>query len=149
VTTSDPKKVMICPVCMKEITWEQVSKNNSKFWCKSCANDGKKEWIKKKWENDPGGYIRYKKSENLRKNHGITINDYDKMKELQGNVCAICRKELGDRHDAHVDHNHKTEEIRGILCNNCNAALGFIDDNEDILWSMMEYLKRTTWSKVA
>lgn len=73
---------------------------------------------------------------------------YNELLEFQQGGCAICRKpcKTGDR--LGVDHNHGTKEIRGLLCKSCNLAVSYLED-EDLAWKMMEYMKRTTWSKAS
>src|SRR5262245_47961912 len=62
----------------------------------------------------------------LRKQFGITAEEYDIALELQDGCCAICRNKVADGrgHRLHVDHDHETGRVRGILCGNCNLGLG-------------------------
>ena len=58
----------------------------------------------------------------LRKNYGITVEQYNKMFDLQGGKCFICGKppKTGSRRLA-VDHCHgETKRVRGLLCFFCN-----------------------------
>jgi Fe-S oxidoreductase len=80
--------------------------------------------------------------------YGITKEEHNKLLELQLNGCAICKRSF-DTIKSVVDHNHKTKEVRGMLCYNCNTVVGFMHEDEDLIWNLLEYLKRTTWSKVA
>lgn len=54
--------------------------------------------------------------------YGITIEDYDRMLEEQGGLCAICRNPPITYRLA-VDHDHDTGAVRGLLCPPCNRAL--------------------------
>jgi hypothetical protein len=72
--------------------------------------------------------------------YGITIEQYNELLEFQQNACAICRKICKE---LYVDHNHKTGEVRGLLCPNCNVAIGKLYEDENIIWNMLEYLKKT------
>lgn len=65
----------------------------------------------------------------LKKSYGLTIAQYNQMRESQNFRCALC-----DRHEedaAHgklaIDHNHETGKVRGLLCSGCNSALGFLE----------------------
>ena len=126
--------------------------------CKQCQNATNKEY-----RNSPAGIVshlqsnnRYKKTTTgqyndrkniLQRNYGITIEQYEKMQEQQGGVCAICGKAESSVHGGvvkrlSIDHDHVTGKIRGLLCDNCNKGLGFCFDNISILESMISYLRR-------
>ena len=60
----------------------------------------------------------------LRKRYGITLEEYNRLLESQGNKCAICGKPAEEEKQAlAVDHNHKTDFTRGLVCNYCNSRL--------------------------
>jgi hypothetical protein len=46
-----------------------------------------------------------------------------------------------------VDHNHKTGQIRDLLCIRCNTTLGMLEEDEDLIFSMLEYIKRHSVKK--
>ncbi len=50
--------------------------------------------------------------------------------------CQICLKVCRTVYD----HCHDTNLFRGWLCNNCNTALGMVENDVTILWSMIKYL---------
>ena len=83
---------------------------------------------------------RSKHNTHLKKQYGITIDDYDKILADQGNVCAICRGGTSKRHFA-VDHNHKSGQIRGLLCARCNRGLSVFMDRIDNLRAAVKYMK--------
>lgn len=39
------------------------------------------------------------------------------------------------------DHDHETGKFRGWICHRCNATLGFVEDSEELLQRMIEYLR--------
>lgn len=81
-----------------------------------------------------------KKSE-LKKQFGISVDEFIFMVREQGNLCAICRlpeSKLGA--NLSVDHCHATGKIRGLLCWKCNTALGLMRDNVETLSNMIDYL---------
>ena len=43
----------------------------------------------------------------------------------------------------HFDHDHATGMFRGWLCHCCNTALGLVEDDQDILLGLVEYLRRS------
>ena len=80
----------------------------------------------------------------LKRNFGISIEQYNDMLKNQDNKCAIC---LIDQKDYirkfGVDHNHTTKKVRGLLCTQCNSILGYSRDSIETLQRAIEYLKRT------
>ena len=85
----------------------------------------------------------------LRKQYGITYEEYMDMYNLYDKRCHICKR-LGFRIDKHhqldlaVDHCHSTGVVRGMLCHNCNRGLGLFQDNAESLLTAVDYLKRAT-----
>lgn len=69
----------------------------------------------------------------------LTEDDYRRMFEAQGGVCAICREKPKTGRLA-VDHIHGTDRVRGLLCNLCNPALGLFKDDPNRLRAAIEYL---------
>jgi hypothetical protein len=78
----------------------------------------------------------------LRRKFGIGIEDYERMLEAQGDVCAICKKPRPEERTLHVDHDHDTGKIRGLLCFRCNNALGDFDEHYDLFVKAADYLDR-------
>ena len=79
---------------------------------------------------------------NLKRNYGITVEQFDEMYERQGGCCAICgTTEPGGRGRFHVDHCHDSGKNRGLLCHHCNTALGLFKDNPELLQAAIEYLE--------
>ena len=82
----------------------------------------------------------------LRKNFGMSLGDYDKLFESQNGKCALCGADANDTVNGKVtrlavDHNHETGEIRGLLCGNCNRGIGNLQDSTKILTKAIDYLK--------
>lgn len=85
----------------------------------------------------------YARNTNLRRNYGITLDDYNRLAEEQGGKCIICGRVPEGKHNQgrlHVDHDHKTGKVRGLLCSHCNRGLGFLGDSPDILRRAAAYL---------
>ena len=56
--------------------------------------------------------------------------------------CEICKTDASFlRRGIVYDHNHQTGKFRGWLCDRCNRVLGLVEDNIEILGSMVTYLK--------
>jgi hypothetical protein len=84
----------------------------------------------------------------LKKQYGITLDQWESMYEAQGGVCAICKScedEKSQRYsNLAVDHCHATGLVRGLLCNACNRAIGFFGDDPKALRSAADYLERSS-----
>ena len=76
----------------------------------------------------------------LRRNHGMTHEDFERMEKEQSGLCAICNRTNGNQY-LYVDHNHRTGKTRGLLCNRCNHLLAGIED-PSFLKAASEYLER-------
>jgi hypothetical protein len=72
--------------------------------------------------------------------YDIDAAEYERLHELQGRRCAICRNQSRTIRLA-VDHDHKTGAVRGLLCKRCNhELLGAGHDSVEILWRAIGYL---------
>jgi ribosomal protein S14 len=82
------------------------------------------------------------RNQHLKRNYGITLNEYNQMLLEQEHRCKICgTTEPGGKYGKFmVDHSHNTGEVRGLLCKSCNIALGEVGDNISTLQKMIEYL---------
>jgi hypothetical protein len=75
------------------------------------------------------------------KNHGMTLDQYEKMLQHQKGVCAICG-EISSRRLC-FDHNHSTGKVRGLLCSKCNFGIGQFNDDIELLMAAAVYLTDT------
>lgn len=92
------------------------------------------------------------KGYDLKRNFGITIDDYLKMYNQQNGCCAICGEKKnsytqtltkggeGGRNTLIVDHNHTTGAVRKLLCHQCNKGIGALQDSVEILEKAIKYL---------
>jgi|SRR3990167_721246 len=107
------------------------------------------------WAEDKNGYARefrkikphLTKKVDLRRNYGITFEDYEKKLKEQNGVCAICKRPetiaiRGSTLSLAIDHNHNTGQIRGLLCGQCNMSLGGFKDSQELLLNATEYLNK-------
>jgi len=93
----------------------------------------------------PEKFKRSVRSATLKKKYGISIDDFEKLLEAQGRICAIC----GSDHpgttwglNLHVDHEHTTGRIRGLLCQACNTSLGKMQESPELLRKAALYIER-------
>lgn len=74
--------------------------------------------------------------------YGLSIEDYERLYDAQGALCAICHKpESIPNKLLAVDHNHITGKVRSLLCNKCNQGLGYFNENIETLQRVIDYLK--------
>ena len=135
-------------------------------WCKSCQKQAQAQWLAKpgnrerdrswhqEWAKQPHvkkKRLDYQKTEagktvkwraKIKARHGITQAEFDRRMSAQNNLCAACRGPFKNRRNTHIDHCHKTNRVRDILCHNCNRALGAVQDDENILQALIDYLRR-------
>jgi len=96
------------------------------------------------WQKEYSMRIRRRRrSYELRRAYGITIEEYETLLKEQGNVCACCGTATpGHKGKFVVDHCHLSGNVRGLLCNNCNQALGLMRDSIGYGLSLVAYLVR-------
>ncbi|ADF42419.1 endonuclease VII [Synechococcus phage S-CBS2] len=114
---------------------DKQARSGTKSYCKSCASEKSKEWRTRNRAN-----ARKHKCGQLRRDYGITLEQYEEMDQKQGGVCSICSSRPGSRRLS-VDHCHSTGKVRGLLCSNCNTAIGLLGDNRAILQAAITYLE--------
>lgn len=80
----------------------------------------------------------------LKKQYGLTEQDYCNMFAQQEGRCAICDLDQGaqDR-KLNVDHDHQTGYVRGLLCDSCNKALGLMHDSMTSFERAAQYLEQS------
>lgn len=86
------------------------------------------------------------KNKRLNLTYGITLENYNEMREKQNFSCAICGRHEDDcgKHKLVVDHCHKSGEVRNLLCSACNAGIGHFKESEQILTLAIAYLRKHT-----
>ena len=132
VKTENPNKWFIsCKSCGKE--HEQVGREIQRNQApRSCKNF---EPYNKIFKEKRDGIIR--------RQYGITLEQYNEMLIDQDYKCAICgnEDEVEGRKLA-IDHCHKTKKVRGLLCGKCNRGLGLFYDDLELLQNAISYLAR-------
>jgi hypothetical protein len=84
----------------------------------------------------------------LKREYGLTADEYYNLYNAQKGLCAICKKPESKQMNGKprrlcVDHNHITNKVRGLLCQNCNIALGKLkaDEGIELLQEAINYIK--------
>jgi hypothetical protein len=81
----------------------------------------------------------------IKRNYGLSIEDYNRMLTEQACKCKICGKDHDPsikRGRPYVDHDHATGQVRGLLCGACNSAIGYFEDKTELLESAIKYLNK-------
>ena len=111
------------------------NKDGLNTYCRSCQNIRTK--ASPNWKSNV-------RTASLKKNYGITPEDYDLMFAKQQGVCAICSQPDDEKRQyLCVDHDHATGVVRGLLCHNCNIGLGKFQDDPNLLNKAIWYLGLT------
>jgi hypothetical protein len=76
--------------------------------------------------------------------YGLTPDDYARMLQQQGDVCAICKKVPAKGRRLNVDHDHVTGQVRGLLCFRCNVGLSWFNETLDTMRDAYMYLQRSS-----
>jgi U3 small nucleolar RNA-associated protein 14 len=149
----------LCPTCLKqkhfrEFNKDCTNKDGLEYSCRDCRNTKRRQlYLKDHKKNKEKSKIKsknfrttrkdYCRNYDLKRNYGITSEDFDNMLKEQNSVCEICsRKNPNSKHNRfHVDHCHETGKVRGLLCSPCNLGLGAFGDNTEVLTEAIKYLK--------
>lgn len=130
-----------CRDCKEVLPREQFAKNKARkdgldIRCRECRRKFRLE----------KGAADYMKKLGLKRNHGITIEEYNSMLEAQDHRCLIDtnyeNKPGGNHGPLVVDHCHLCGEIRGLLNHLMNWGLGVFKDNPTLLRAAADYLER-------
>lgn len=106
--------------------------------CKDCKRVFRKRYRAKDKKNDPD----YDRRTDLKRNHGLSIGDYDAMLSKQDGKCAIHGGVCKSGRRLAVDHDHETGKIRELLCGQCNQALGLLRESVEVFERAIRYLKK-------
>lgn len=77
----------------------------------------------------------------LRKDYGISLEQYNLMLDNQNGKCSLCESLPGPKRLA-VDHDHVTGKVRSLLCNHCNVGIGHLKDNPELIEKAAIYIKQ-------
>lgn len=67
---------------------------------------------------------------------GITVDQYEALRERQGGMCGVCKR----RPATDLDHCHATGKFRGLVCAACNRILGTVQDDATLLRRLAAYV---------
>lgn len=110
--------------------------------CKACLTEQRRG----RYASNNGVDRAY--AELLRREYGLTLDDYNQMVRAQGNRCAICKRpetatyKSGRVKRLAVDHDHATNQVRALLCHRCNLLVWALEDNHTTLSSVEAYVEK-------
>lgn len=129
-----------CRVCFKSLSSEYYKKNSEKI----------KNRIQEYKRLNPAKVKQFMKINHLRTSYNLSLIDFEKLSERQGNVCRCCNIHVSElKKGLFVDHCHKTGVVRGLLCQKCNMGLGLFNDDPHLLIEASKYLKEVTNEQVS
>lgn len=160
----------ICSKCNQEKPESRMLKGKSS--CKDCKNEDARRKIEALTEEErravrekerQRGVARYaknrerhgevckgiyernkehRKNRRLQQTYGITPERHAAMLEQQCGECAICKRKFDGAYPPFVDHNHSTGKVRELLCRSCNSAIGYANEDTQVLQRMIEYITK-------
>lgn len=131
---------LYCTTCKKYLPTNQFHKKvdayrSYRYTCKSC----RKIESKKQYNSDIA------RDKSLRRLYGITLKDYNEMREEQDYCCALCRIHenslKGIKKRLTVDHDAITGFVRQLLCGDCNSGIGLLKHDPELLRAAADYLE--------
>lgn len=141
-----------CTVCKQELPLADFYKRSASYdgkdsCCKTCKRvqigayrskniDTIREKYRIAYRTKPGRK-RQMRNAQLKRDYGITIEEFESMYLDQSGRCKICKSET----TLVVDHHHGTGTVRGLLCHSCNRCIGLFKEDITILQAAINYLE--------
>jgi hypothetical protein len=133
-----------CKVCRaayakryREKNREQLKAKSREYWNANLAENNAK--ARQRYHADPLKYNRKNKSCRLKREYGLTIDEWEALFESQSRSCVICGTTESSPY-WHTDHCHSTNTVRAILCFQCNTGLGHFRDRPELLLLAHAYM---------
>lgn len=94
------------------------------------------------------------RASHLKRFYGLSVEEYTEQLTSRLGLCDICGLSetwptadfTGEIRNLVVDHDHETGTVRGLLCTRCNKGVGLLRDDERVVRSAAEYLKK--WNRL-
>jgi hypothetical protein len=123
-----------CPSCrltkeLSDFPNTRATKDGKATYCKPCHNRISKRNADRRYGSRRNYLLTHR--------YGASQAQIEWKLLQQNHKCALCREHPAE----HVDHQHSDGELRGVLCFNCNRALGYFDDDWEILCRAGDYLE--------
>ncbi len=111
------------------------------------CRDHRNAYMREYWKRPENTERRRQHNHGRNKQSFLTLEEFDAMKVLQDDVCAICKRpetfrtSSGDVREMAIDHCHQTGAVRGLLCSACNRGIGMLGDDWERVQSAADYLR--------
>lgn len=132
-----------CLTCRRKVTTSDLAPGKASI-CLRCVVQVA-EANRTRPTPEAGAYMKKWNAERLLgrvRKYGLTMEQYEAMREACQYSCEICGAREQADHDLHIDHCHDTGKVRGLLCQFCNNGLGMFRDDTDRMATAVAYLKR-------
>lgn len=96
---------------------------------------------KKRYKENKQWFFDNNKKYVLKKKYKLSLEEYQRMFDLQEGLCFLCKQKGEDNRLLCIDHNHNNGKIRSLLCGSCNRGLGLFKDNPNLLERAAEYIR--------
>jgi hypothetical protein len=117
--------------------------------CKACFSlydkqryrnnaDRERKRVQEYRKNNPEKVKATNRNTKLKRAYGITQEQFLEISIKQEHKCACCGRET----KLVVDHCHTTGKVRELLCHNCNTALGLLNEDNTIIQSLSNYIRK-------
>lgn len=137
----------VCRQCeqMKE-SYFLCQKNSNSDGLDNLCKDCRKKEVTTSYNKRKGKMSQKWASYNLRRYFNgipaaIAWMEYEQLLIKADYKCQICGGKDSTKRLA-IDHDHNTGKIRGVLCSKCNRALGYLNDNKELLQKAIAYLEK-------
>ena len=136
VVEDTPQATKVCSTCKYILGTDSFHADRKRGdglqgTCKPCRS----KYMAKYWVKAPTLRRRYGLAQ-----YGLTPEDYERMLESQGGVCAICGTNPKPERHLCVDHDHETNSVRALLCIGCNAGVGHFREEPDYMIAAAMYI---------
>ena len=129
-----------CKKCKQEKEEKSFYKSSPGV-CISCKRNQNKQWKQDNQQRQKENLRR----NSLRRNYGITLEQYEELLKKQDYSCAVCKRHKDEfTKNLAVDHDHHNGQIRGLLCNYCNHRLVGRHRDSNLLRKIADYLDQGT-----
>jgi recombination endonuclease VII len=142
--------VKTCSGCKRSFSLEAFG--SQKYRCRGCHSGYQRRWRERNQtkvrandrayrERNRTSVLRRQRNHTLRRKYGLSVDEFERMAEEQGGLCAACGREPSAV-GLQVDHCHETGAVRALLCKSCNSAAGHANDDPAQLRLIADYLER-------